>query len=111
MENEKQVFGLSKRRNNFDKYIGEYVIIYPSSGNTNFAGRITSIEDGFATLNPHQGGFCTETGLIRKMIDKDSTINLYHINGIEPTTKESLENYCNGWNKQVTSRLDSKQTD
>jgi hypothetical protein len=95
----KNDFGLTKEKKIYDRYIGEYVIIYPSIGNANFAGKITKIEDGFAVLNPHQGGRCTENGLIRKMIKKDSIVNIFNINAIEPTTKESLENFCEVYNK------------
>lgn len=63
-------FGIPKGEKIHKKYIGKYVVIYPSNGTNNFAGKITEIEDGFAVLNPHQGGIYTKEGLIKKMVKK-----------------------------------------
>jgi hypothetical protein len=96
MKDDAPIFGLRREKEPFEEYIGKYVIIYPSSGSGTFAGKVIKIIDNLATLNPHQGGICDkERGILRKMIYKNSKVNLEHINCIEPTTKEHLENYCN----------------
>lgn len=93
-------FGLPIKKGIFDEYIGKYVIIYPSYGNS-FGGKLTEIIDGMGTLNPHQGGICDkEKGMMRKMVYKNSKVNMNHINCIEPVTRESLENFCEFYNNQ-----------
>ncbi len=98
-------FGLPKGEEIHKEYIGEYVVIYPSNGTNNFAGRIKKIKNGFAVLNPHQGGIYTKEGLVKKMIEKDAEVDIIHINGIEPTTKESLENFCELYNKRNNQNI------
>jgi len=102
-------FGLPEKESIFDEYIGKYVMIYPQHGST-FAGKLTKIEEGFANLNPYEGGIWhKEKGLVRKMIYKNSKINLSYIIIIEPTTKKNLENYCKFCNKQLTSSQNLKR--
>ena len=98
MVNNQSNFGIPKREKVQDQYIGQYVIIYPSTGNNNFAGKVTDIQDGFAILNPYQGGYCTKEGFVKKMIDKNALVDIAHANAVEPTTEENLENFCELWN-------------
>lgn len=86
-------------RDPLKKYIGQYVIIFPQHG-TNFAGYLENIDNDWVTLNPHQGGIHTQDGLERKLIDAPAIVNKQSIMAIEPTTKESLENYCTQQNKK-----------
>ncbi|MCL5018180.1 MAG: hypothetical protein M1416_00220 [Candidatus Pacearchaeota archaeon] len=100
MENETPNFGLPIRKGIYDEFIGKYVLIYPSYGNS-FGGKLVKIVNGIGTLNPHQGAVCDkEKGMQRKIIYENSKVNMTHINCIEPITKESLENYCEFCNNQ-----------
>jgi hypothetical protein len=99
----KPPFGLNKKESIFDEYIGKYVIIYPYHGSS-FVGKLVELKEGYATLNPHQAGYYDkEKGLIRKIIEKDSKVNLMNIVAIEPTTKKNLEASCEYLNKQNQS--------
>lgn len=100
---------MKKSKNIFNQYIGEYVIIYPKSGYRNFAGKLIDVQGEFAILNPHQSGFVSEKGLVRKMIDKNSIVNISDIDGVEPTTKESLENACEIYNKNYAGNIPFKK--
>lgn len=83
----------------WDKFIGEYVLIYGSQNRT-FAGRLLRVEEDYAVLNPFQGGTWNgKRGLIRKMIDRESVIFLPGTS-IEPTTERDLMAYCRYENKQ-----------
>lgn len=80
--------------NEWGEYIGKYVIIYPSHG-SNFAGRITGLKNGYAILNPYQGGeYDIKKGLIRMLVYKNSRVRIADCTAIEPTTKKNLENSC-----------------
>ena len=36
---EKPEYGMKRKENFYDEYIGRFIIIYPSSGNSNFVGK------------------------------------------------------------------------
>lgn len=101
--------GMKERKEDLDRYIGKYVIIYPISGSVFTAGKLVSKEDGWVVLNPFQGGrYDPEKGLERRMINEDSLINITNIHAVEPTTKESLEAYCEWNNRQGNSEDGSR---
>ena len=109
LKNHMAEFGLPREKNIFEEYLGKYVIIYPGMQSKNIAGKLVSVEDGIAIVNPFQGGNVdVEKGLIRKMIYKNSKLVISPGTIIEPTTKESLEAFCKYANKQEQS-FKSKQ--
>lgn len=96
-------FGMTRQKHVIEKYIGEYVYLYYPQ--QSFGGRVKEVKDGWVTLNPFQGAIWDpEKGLTRKLIDKDSGVSMMGIIGIEPTTKESIEGYCEYSNKHQNSR-------
>ncbi len=98
---EETPFGMKKRENFYDEYIGKFVIIYPISGNNNFAGKLIEVKEGYATLNPFQGGVIDkEKGLIRKLIHENSKVCICPCVGIEPTTEENIISFCNQNNRK-----------
>ena len=89
-------FGPKKTQNIWDKLVGKWVLLYPSSrpGN-NFGGFVQSIDEGdYAILNPIQAGKTdrwryTDLGL------RNRTAGVYLPgSSYEVTTKENLENAC-----------------
>jgi len=102
---EKPEFGMRRKENFYDEYIGRFVIIYPSSGNNNFAGKLIEVKEGYATLNPFQGGGPNEEGkLIRKLIYENSKVFISPCTAIEPTTEENIINICKSFNNQLQTK-------
>jgi len=94
-------FGIDKRKGLYDKYIGKWVIIYPTGINNSFSGKMVEINEGNAILNPFQFGEVKEGKLVRKLISNSigSTIPLVG-SVIEPVTEEYLVSYCELMNKK-----------
>ncbi|MFH1801350.1 MAG: hypothetical protein ABH804_00755 [archaeon] len=77
-----------KNESIWDEYIGRYVLIYSQQGTT-FAGKITGIKEGYAVLNPFQGGkYDSKKGLIKVMVNENSKVRLIGCIGIKPITKK-----------------------
>ena len=94
-------FGLDNTEETWKEYIGQYVIIYPAMSHSTFSGKMVGIEEGYAVLNPFQGGsYDKEKGLIRKMIHRNSRVSLVGVVGIEPSTLRDIEAYCKFSNRQ-----------
>jgi hypothetical protein len=95
-------FTIPRKEKFYGEYIGQFVMIYPISRNEIFNGRLIDVKDGLAILNPFQGSEVTGEGkLIRKLIPKNSKVNIIGVVAIEPTTEENLVNYCNARNKEA----------
>jgi len=102
-------FGMDKEEGTFEEFIGMYVIIYPASGAGTFTGKLTKIKGGFGVLNPHMGGAYGEKGMIKKLVYKNSKVNLTNINCMEPTTRRDLEAYCHLCNSE--NQKDSEKSE
>lgn len=104
-ENGRSVFGMSTPEENvWESYKGEYIIIYSSTGNRTFGGKLIDIKEGvYGILNPFQGADYGEGKLKRKLIDKNSSIFLPGTS-IEPTTKSNLEIFCELSNKEENKK-------
>ena len=97
---ERPEFGMTRKENFYDEYIGKFVIICPNSGNNNFAGKLIEVKEGYATLNPFQGGKFDEEGkLVRELIYENSKIYILGTS-IEPTTQENIINFCKRMNRK-----------
>jgi len=83
----------------WDRFIGEYVVIYGSQNRT-FAGRLIRIDENYAVLNPFQGAVWNgKRGLTRKLVKRDSIVFLPGTS-IEPSTRRNLMAYCRYENKR-----------
>jgi hypothetical protein len=101
---EKPEYGMKRKENFYDEYIGKF-IIYPSSRNSNFVGKLIEVKEGYATLNPFRGGEHNEEGkLIRKLIYENSKVFISHCTAIEPTTEENIINFCKSFNNQLQTK-------
>jgi hypothetical protein len=87
-------FGLNRNKGLYDQYLGRFVIIYPAGINTSFSGKVIDIIEGYAVLNPFQGGEICEGKLVRKLIGHigNSLVPLIG-SAIEPVTEEYLTEY------------------
>jgi hypothetical protein len=93
-----------KRISPYERYIGKYVVIYPSGINTHFSGKLIQIEENYGLLKPFQSGEYDDRGkIIRKISNKESSIPLIGA-AIETTTRKNLENFCKSLNKEVKSQ-------
>lgn len=95
------------REGAYDKYIGEYVIIYVQGQQTNFSGKVDSIKEGYMILNPFSSGdWDKDKGLTRKLIEnKGTSVRVSDISVVEPTTKENIENYLKFNNKRNAKKI------
>jgi len=90
-----------KKIGEYTEHIGKWRIIYAQ--NNTFGGKIIGERNGRLLLKPHQSGnYDNKKGLIRSLINKESSVNTNHIISIEPTTKDNLESACKFLNKQPT---------
>ncbi len=89
----------------FERYIGQWVIIFPQHGNT-FSGHLSKIEEDYLVLNPFQGAEYTSKGITRKLVSRDSIVNKHSVIAIEPTERDTLENYCTFLNNQGDKKDD-----
>jgi hypothetical protein len=91
MENE-QPFGLPKRKNVYDEYMGKWIVITPLTGSNSLVGKLAGIEDGHLVINPHQGLKCYEDkGFVDVMKYENAKIPFLGV-VIKPTTQEDVEN-------------------
>ena len=88
-------FGLKdKESTTWEKNINKYIVIYPSNGNRVFMGKLIDIEENaYGILNPFHGADYSTGKPIMKLVDDFSTIFLPGAH-IEPTSKKSLEVFC-----------------
>jgi len=95
------VFGYNKPKNLWEKYIGRWVSIYPRGTNHAFSGKMKSIEEDYAILEPFQHTDIVEGKLIRKIIRDDMGILAPLVEStIEPVTEEYLAAWCEYMNKK-----------
>lgn len=89
-------FDKSNYIGSYKRHIDNYVIINPGSQNTSAGGKLVRIEeDNIGILNPFQGGSYNDEGkFTARLVYEDSTVELSPGTIIEPTTKKSLEGYC-----------------
>lgn len=89
---EKPEFGMTRKENFYDEYIGKYVVIYPTSGNRNFVGKFREVQDGYAILNPFSGGSYNQEGkLVRQLIYENCKVLISPCTAIEPTTEKDVD--------------------
>ncbi|MFQ5531933.1 MAG: hypothetical protein ACE5ES_04920 [Candidatus Nanoarchaeia archaeon] len=102
--------GLNGREENYIKgFVDKWAIIYPLNIGRTFAGKISCIKDGYLILNPHQGAeWDPDQGIVRKLVSEGFPIRSDIVVAIEPTTEQSLKNYCTYMNKQ---EAEEKKTD
>lgn len=94
----------------YESYIGKWVLIYPTGVNSNFSGRFMGVKEGYAILNPFQGGEIKEGKLVRKIIRNDghSLVPLIG-SAIEPVTEKYIIEYCKMLNKKDREKKESKK--
>ncbi len=94
-------YGIEDKKGFYQEYVGKWVVVYPAGINTQFSGKLVEIIDGYGALKPFQGGKIEKGKLVRKLIGDDGR-SLVPLVGsaIEPTTKESIINYCKMFNKK-----------
>jgi len=87
-------FGIESSEGIYERnFIGKYVIIYPQGRHDSFSGKINSIEEGVAVLNPFLGSIYSENGFMRKLLYQNAIVNIMGAH-VEKKTKKSLENLC-----------------
>jgi hypothetical protein len=91
---EKPQFGLEKRPEEWEEYLGKYVIISYPAGTNNESGQLVEFKGGYGILSPFIGvKYVSEKKRIRVFSNKRTRVP---IEGaiINPTTRKSLENFC-----------------
>ena len=103
-------FGYEKGEGLYDSYDGKWVVIYPTGVNSTFSGRFRGVKEGYAILNPFQGGEMKEGKLVRKLISNDGH-SLAPLMGsaIEPVTEKYIIEYCKMLNKKDKENKKSKK--
>ena len=101
-------FGMERNKRLYEEYLGKYVVLHTL--NKSFAGKITDLREGKAILNPHQTGEYSKSGSLKMcLLGEPSSVNISSIIAVEPTTKSSLEGYCNFRNKQESEKNNSNK--
>ncbi|MFA5071712.1 MAG: hypothetical protein WC511_05130 [Candidatus Pacearchaeota archaeon] len=99
----KPEFGMTRKENFYDEYIGKFVVIYPASGNNNFVGKLNSVRDGYAILNPFSGSEYKDGKLVRKLIYENSKVLISPCTAIEPTNEVNIAGFFKNINEQNQS--------
>lgn len=98
-----------------ERYKGNWVVVYESGKDSPAVGLFRGIVDDYLLLQPFQGGRWQDDGsLVLMLIDKpEPPISIYAgaIIDIDPTTEQSVRNYCTKQNKAMNgeSKKESKE--
>ena len=98
-------FGMNGNAHEFEKDMGEYVVVYLGDSRT-CAGKVCDVSGDYVSLNPFMSGEWEKQGLVRKLMKnkRPQRIRRDVIGIIEPTTKENIEHYCQHLDSQENSK-------
>lgn len=95
----------------YGEYVGEYVIISTSNGNSE-AGKLMGFIDGYALLNPFMGSdYTSGKGLVKKFVKDTTFVNMQPHFSVVPTTKKNLEAYCKFQNEEYQREREVKEAE